>query len=119
MAKTRQPSKSNSMLVEDTPSAEFAAPPVGVLEADQSYVQVPGELLAQDNAAVEEIRQISLDASYMLLDQREGQWCLMAFGAMGGANLRSFPTLDEGIQFVREAGIKNCRCLAIPSGRVE
>jgi hypothetical protein len=87
--------------------------------AAQQYAAAPDDLPVSESpanvAVIDEdfsaIQEIAANASYLLLDIRDNEWQLMAFGAMGGANLRSFPDVDSGIAFVKAANITNCRCL--------
>lgn len=85
------------------PRIEETAPP--------QYVAPPAETTAFDDL-IEQCK----NASYNLLDLRDGRWCLMTFGS--GANLRSFNTLNEGIEFCRDLNLPNVRCLHVEGGVV-
>lgn len=99
MAKSKSPPTAATALV-DPPRPSYAAP--------------PAEVVASDNSAFEALREQCHNASYSLLDLRAGKWVLMVFGS--GHVVRTFSSLNEGVEFVKDVGITNCRCLHLSEG---
>lgn len=85
--------------------------------ATPSYVAPPADVISSDSVVLDNLRDLCGNASYCLLDQRDGRWCLLVFGA--GQIIRHFDSMQDGIDFVREVGIGNCRCLHVPGGLVK
>lgn len=81
-----------------------------------AYQPAPlAELDAKD--AFDNLREQCRNSSYSLLDKRDGRWSLMVFGT--GQTVRTFTSLNEGIEFVRDLKLPNVRCLEIPEGAIQ
>jgi hypothetical protein len=97
MAKSRQPTAPASQS-----AVALAEPPA------PSYAAPPHEVLESDNKAFDELREICRNASYSLLDFREGRWRLLVFGGYhGGSSVRTFDSYADGIEFVKDAALPN------------
>ena len=134
MAKTRQrsqaPNAGGVALAESPPVVEswepqqVSAADVGTVESVlPTYAPAPAlqpELSAVADPLVDpEIQSLCANASYSLLDQRDGKWVLLVFGGVkSGGILRTFTSMLDGIQFIRINGIR-CRSLTLPGGYVQ
>lgn len=100
-----QPAPRASSTAPDDSPPQFVVP---------AYVAPPVEMVSSETTAFADLIEQCRNASYSLLDLRDNVWQLLCFGS--GANLRSFATLDEGIEFCRDLNLPNVRCLHIEGG---